>query len=66
MNYKEAVEAKITGETNNLNRRKELWKEIVNAYNEGGEDSIKEVLSQQADEITREFEELIEQLRKKL
>ena len=67
MNYKEVVEVKITGETtNNLNQRKELWKEIVNAYNEGGEDSVKEVLSQQVDEITEEFKTLLARLREKL
>jgi hypothetical protein len=66
MRYKEAVEGKLTGGTNDLIRLKEIWKEIVNAFEEGGEDSIKSVLNGRADKITNEFKELLEQLRKKL
>jgi len=66
MRYKEAVEGKLIGGTNDSIRIKELWKEIVNAFEEGGEDSVKGVLNGHADKITSEFKELLEQLRKKL
>ncbi len=66
MNYREAVERQIAGETNDLNRRKELWEEIVAAHEQGGEDLVKSVLTTRADKITGEFEELLDRLRKKL
>lgn len=66
MNYKEIVEIKITGEGDELERRKELWKKISSAYEENGTDSVKSVLIKYVDEITKNFEELLEQLRKKL
>jgi alpha-glucuronidase len=66
MGYKEAIEAKFTGQTNELVRLRETWTEIVNAFEKGGEDSVKSVLNGRADKITDEFMELLEQLRKKL
>ena len=66
MNYREAVERQIAGETNELNRRKELWEEIVTAYEQVGGDVVKSVLTTHVDKITREFEELLKRLREKL
>ncbi len=66
MNYREAVERQIAGETNELNRGKELWEEIVTAYEQGGEDLVKSVLTTHGDTITGEFEELLKRLRQKL
>jgi molybdenum-dependent DNA-binding transcriptional regulator ModE len=65
MNYNEAIKEKITGETTELDRRRELWKEIVSAYEQGGEDAIKSVLTKHSDRIINEFDRLLEQLRKK-
>ncbi len=66
MGFKEPVERKIRGETNELNRRKELWRKVVIAYEEGGQDEIKSILAKHGDKITKKFEELLEQLKKKL
>ena len=66
MNYKEAVERKLAGETTDLNKRKELWGKLATAYERSGEGGIKSVLTKHADKITKEFEELLDQLRRKL
>ena len=66
MNYKEAVEKKIIGEADELERRKELWGNIDNANDKGGEDGIKSVLIKSSDSITEKFDKLLKALRKKL
>ena len=66
MNYKEAVERKITGEASELSQCRQLWREIVNAYEHGGEDAIKSVLIERSRSLTREFDKLLNQLRKRL
>jgi hypothetical protein len=66
MNYKEAVEKKIIGEADELERRKELWGKIDDGYERGGGNAIKSVLIEQSNSITREFDKLLKQLREKL
>lgn len=66
MNYREAVEKKLVGEMEEVTRLKEIWGEIVNAFEEGGEDSIKLVLNTRMEKINKKFKELLEQLRNKL
>jgi len=66
MNYKEAVKRKITGGANEVNRRKDLWSKIDDAYEQGGEDAIKSVLIKSSDSVTEEFDKLLKQLREKL
>ncbi len=66
MSYKEAVERKITREANELGRCRELWRKIVNAYEHAGEDVIKSVLIEHSKSLTKEFDKLLNQLRKKL
>ena len=66
MNYKEAVEKKITEESDKLGRRRELWGKVNSAYEQGGEDVIKSALIRDSDGIIDEFNKLLEQLRKKL
>lgn len=66
MNYKETVERQISGDADELMRRKELWGEIVDAYNNGGEDGVKSVLTAHAGKITNEFKDLLNQLERSL
>lgn len=66
MNYKESVKRKIIGEADELDRRKELWERIVNAYEQGGEDAIKSILIMSSNSVTEEFNKLLKQLREKL
>lgn len=66
MNHKEAVRRQIPGEGNELSRRKALWERIDNAYEQGGEEAIKAVLVDKSDSVTKKFDELLGQLRKKL
>lgn len=66
MNYKEVIERKITGEADELDRRRELWGKVVSAYEQGGEDAIKSILIKHSDGIIDEFSKLLEQLRKNL
>jgi len=66
MSYKEAVERKITKEADELGRCRELWRKIVNAYEHAGEDVIKSVLIENSKSLTKEFDELLNQLREKL
>ena len=66
MSYKEAVERKITGEAGELSQCRQLWREIVSAYEYGGEDAIESVLIEHSKSLTREFDKLLNQLRKKL
>jgi len=60
MNYKEAVKEKIQEES-----CKNLWEEIASAYEQGGEEGVKALLSKKADEIVNKFEELLNSLEKK-
>lgn len=66
MNLRESVERKILGEAKDLNRRKKIWQDFVTAYERSGGDGIKCVLNKYGDKMTGEFEELLEQIRKKL
>ena len=66
MSYKEAVERKITKEANGLGQCRELWRKIVNAHEHAGEDAIKSVLIEYSKSLTKEFDKLLNQLRKKL
>lgn len=66
MNYNESVERRIPGEGNQLVRRKELWAKIDSAYNKGGENGIKSVMLKQSNSMTKEFDELLRQLKAKL
>jgi hypothetical protein len=66
MDYKEAVERKITGEANELSRCRELWRKIVSAYEHAGEDAIKSALIEHSKGLTEESDKLLNQLRKKL
>ncbi len=66
MNYKEAVEKKIIGEADELERRKELWGKIDDGYERGRGNAIKSVLIEHSNSITREFDKLLKQLREKL
>lgn len=61
MSYREIVEKNINEES-----LKELWREISTAYEEGGEEGVKALLAEKANEITTEFKKLLEQLKKKL
>jgi hypothetical protein len=66
MSYKEAVERKITERASELGQCRELWRKIVNAYDHGGEYAIKSVLIERSKSLTKEFDKLLNQLRKKL
>jgi len=66
MNFKELIEKKITGEGEELTRRKDLWREIVDAYEKGGIDKIKSLLSDKSNEILEKFQGLMKQLENKL
>lgn len=66
MNYREAIERQISGETDEVNRRKKLWREICTAHEKGGEDMIKLGLTTHTDKIAKRFEEFLKQLRKTL
>ena len=63
MNHKEQVKGKIPGLGNELERRKKFWGEIDNAYELGGEGTIKSVLIEHSNSITMEFDKLLKQLR---
>jgi molybdenum-dependent DNA-binding transcriptional regulator ModE len=65
MNCREAVERQILRGTGDLDARKELWREIFIAYEEGGKEKIKAVLTKYSDEMARRFDELLEELRKR-
>jgi hypothetical protein len=66
MNYKELVERKIAGKSNELERRRRIWREIVGSYEQGGQEAIKSVLIKRSDNIIKEFDKLLKQLREKL
>jgi len=66
MNYEEAVEKEIEGDGEELERRKILWKKIVDSNEKGGADTLKSVLISEAENITNEFETLSEKLNKLL
>ena len=70
MNYKEAVAKRIIEQSDELERRlderKQLWDDIVNAYEKGGEDAIKSVLIERSKRITEAFSRLLIQLEGKL
>lgn len=66
MGYSEAVKRKFPGDTNEKKRREELWGKIADAYERGGEDTIKSVLLGEAEGIYTEFDRLLRELRKKL
>ncbi len=66
MNYKEGVGNRITGDADTLGRRKELWEEIVSAYEKEGEDGVKSILSKRSCSIAEEFSKLLRRLEEKL
>lgn len=66
MNHKEKVKGKIPGGADELDRCKELWGKIDNAYESGGDDAIKSVLIEYSDHITSEFHKLLKKIREKL
>lgn len=61
MNLKNLIEERIEDEST-----KELWREIFDAYENGGEESINNLLTQKAEEIVKEFEKFIKQLEEKI
>lgn len=66
MNYKEGVGNRIAGDADALGRRKDLWQEIVSAYEKEGEDGVKSVLMKRSCIITEEFNKLLRRLEDKL
>ena len=62
MNYKEGVGNRITGDADALSRRKEVWEEIVSAYEKEGEDGVRSVLMKRSCIITEEFNKLLRRL----
>ena len=66
MNHRENVQGKIIGKDNELDRRKELWGKIDNAYESGGDNAIKSVLIEHSDHITIEFHKLLKKIGGKL
>ncbi len=66
MNYKEGVGNRIAGDADALGRRKDLWQEIVSAYEKEGEDGVKSILSKRSCSITEEFSKLLRCLEEKL
>jgi len=66
MSLKELVEDKITGEPEEMERRKKIWENIFNAYEQGGINAIVSYLREEADDILEKFEIPQKQLEKKL
>ena len=66
MDYKEAVERKITGEGDEVNQRRKLWDKIVKSHKRGGMSAIESVLTEEySNKITEEFDKLLKQLEEK-
>ena len=65
MNYMDAVEARIAGSNDEMERRRELWRHIVEEYETGGEDTVKKYLDNKAETIAEGLSDLIEVLQSK-
>jgi predicted metal-dependent phosphoesterase TrpH len=61
MGYKEKVQDEIKEE-----KLKNLWQEICKSYEEGGIEQIKSTLNSRIDEIKKNYEQLLENLKKML
>jgi len=66
MNYREAVTEKITGQSDELERRRKLWQGIATAYKEGSTTKVKSTVAEQIEDMRVEFDKLLGQLREKL
>jgi len=64
MSYREKVQDKIQGSRSK--ERKELWKEISAAYEEGGVEQVESKLAERMEGLKGRFEEAIEKLKEML
>lgn len=62
MGYREKVQDKIQGSRSR--ERKDLWKEISAAYEQGGVEQVESKLAEKMEGLKDEFEEAIEKLQK--
>ncbi|NIN69981.1 MAG: hypothetical protein GTO63_35925 [Anaerolineae bacterium] len=66
MSYHESVLKKIESSQARQDERKELWSEISNAYEEGGIKEVESAVSKRMEELSLEFEHLLEKLERML
>lgn len=66
MDYQEAVEKEIEGDQDEIKRRKEIWGEIADSYEKGGENAISDTVTNESKSITKEFNNLLKKLEKLL
>lgn len=66
MAVEESVSLNIRGAEGELERRKELWDRIFQAYGKGLSDGVKSFLTERVDGLAADFAECIEKLRDKL
>lgn len=66
MSYKEKVQDKIQGSVERSKERKDFWKEISVAYEQGGVEQVESKLAEKMEGLKDEFEEAIEKLQQML
>jgi hypothetical protein len=66
MSYQETVNEKISASMARHQERKELWAEITNAYEEGGIKEVESAVTKKMEELSVEFEHLLEKLERML
>lgn len=66
MSYKDNTEAKISGDFEEQERRKDILDEIVSAFEQGDKDAVKSRLMERVKEIEDTFQTKLNELRNSL
>lgn len=66
MSYQETVREKIESSMARQEERSELWAHITNAYEEGGIKEVESAVTKKMEELSVEFEHLLEKLERML
>lgn len=66
MSYRDNIEAKISGDSEKQNRRKDILNEIVSAFEQGSIDAVRSELTKKIEDIETQFQNTLSQLRNSL
>lgn len=66
MSYKKNIEARISGDSTEQERRKAILNEILSAIDKGGAEAVETALTRKISDIEKSFHRTLDEIRKKL
>jgi hypothetical protein len=66
MNYKKNIEARISGDPAEQERRKAILNEIMSAFEKGGTEAVEAALTRKVSDIEKRFHRGLDEIRQKL